>query len=88
MELNQIYTRLVSIKEDYEVAQQQFLKGDKASAEWIGKESTKRFTKLLEDNPDFDAVIGEVITISKILMNLSVLGVNTDASNEESSPYN
>ena len=89
MELNQIYTRLVSIKEDYEVAHEQAIKNNKDSAQRIAIETTKRFEKIAEMHPEFDKALQEIMEISKAILKLKLAGVELhEETNEEPNPYN
>ena len=89
MELNQIYTRLVSIKEDYEVAHEQASKNNKDSAQRIAIETTKRFEKIAEIHPEFNEAVGELMEISKAILKLKLAGVELhEETNEEPNPYN
>lgn len=89
MELSQIYTRLVSIKEDYEVAHEQASKNNKDSAQRIAIETTKRFEKIAETHPEFDRALKEIMEISKAILKLKLAGVELhEETNEEPNPYN
>lgn len=89
MELNQIYTRLVSIKEDYEVAHEQASKNNKDSAQRIAIETTKRFEKIAEIHPEFDQALQEIMAISKAILKLKLAGVELhEETNKEPNPYN
>ena len=90
MELSQIYTRLVSIKEDYEVAHEQAIKNNKDSAQRIAIETTKRFEKIAEIHPEFDQALKEIMEISRAILKLRLAGVelHEEKPNEEPNPYN
>lgn len=89
MELNQIYTRLVNIKEDYEVAHEQAQCGRKDSAQKIADETTKRFEMMAEIHPEFDKVVYELMAISRAILKLRLIGVeiSADQTQEKPNPY-